>query len=165
MNMTVAITSTLSLKAVETLDVTGEPFVSNSDNTRTHQVASSRTLGVGTTPPATIVSDFLLTLTAGAATVDLRSLPGTKGIQDGNGKKIRELYIKAVDTNGNLITVVGGAANGYLLFGTAGKETLNPGEELHRRYKDALPAVDDTHKTIDFAGTLAQQLQVVIVLG
>jgi hypothetical protein len=119
-----------------------------------------------TTPPVTKVSSFLAALTAGAKTIDLRTLTAAGGVAlDGNGLKVQCVKINNPSTNTGALTVVPGASNGYNLFGATSKLVLNPGEYIEWVGYDALPDIDATHKTIDLTGTGTESSEWVIVLG
>src|SRR5678810_434394 len=59
----------------------------------------SNTLSASTTPPCTTGVYFLLTLTAGAATINLASLTGANGTYDLTGLRIQALRIKNLGAN------------------------------------------------------------------
>lgn len=116
------------------------------------------------TPPATLQASFVLTLTAGAATIDLRSLLGTNGgAVDGNGLRVQIVRIK--NLGANAMTFAAGAANGYTgVFGATGL-TVQPGGSAMVFTNDGGIDIDATHKTWDVAGTGSQTAQVTVVLG
>jgi hypothetical protein len=122
-------------------------------------------LNGATTPPATTCAHFLLALTAGAATIDLRNLTGTNGaVVDGNGLKVQVVRIK--NLGANAMTVKSGAANGHTGFFTPTTGTIiPPGAHIVIYTNDNGDDVDATHKTWDVTGTGTQTAEVTIVLG
>ncbi len=124
------------------------------------------TLTASTTPPVSKHAAFQQALTAGVATIDLTALVGTNGAAvDGTGLKVQAFKFANPSTNANAITVVFGAATGYLLGGTAWKWTLSPGQEIEGYGNSATPTISALLKNIDLAGTASQALNVEIVMG
>lgn len=164
--MSVAVTSSMALVVDETLE-TNVALLDPADKKIRHKLSASRTLNATSTPPGTKVVSGEIAMTAGAATLDLRAIAGANGAsQDLNGLKVQEIILESKAGNANPITIVGGAANGYLVFGTAGKVTLAAaGDAAHLLFNDSLPDVDATHKTLDISGTGTQTLQYIIVAG
>lgn len=163
--MSVQVTSQATLTVVETLPA---PLSGTAANTQvTHNIYNQNdTLNSGSTPPATKVATFEKAMIAGAASIDLTALVGTNGgAVSGSGLKLQRYLLVNPIANANPITIVGGASNGYLLFGTAGSVILNPGDFLYGGAKDTLPDIDATHKTIDISGTGTQALQCTLVMG
>ncbi len=127
---------------------------------------TSADLTASTTVPVTQVANFSQALSTGAATINLRTLSGTNNEAiDGNGLKVQLAKFGNPSTNANAITVTFGASNGYLLGGAAWKFILQPGMEITVYGCDATPDIDDSHKTIDLAGTGSQALRVSLILG
>lgn len=119
------------------------------------------TLNAASTPPATLSAEFLLTLSGGAATIDLRALVGTNGaIIDGNGLKPQIIRIK--NLGANIMTFTEGAANGYPLQSTI---VVHPGGHVQIFTNDGIADIAAADKTIDVAGTGAQTAEVTIVMG
>lgn len=164
-----AVTLQWAMTATSTEVLTGNVVAaaSNAVKTVTHAgYNGGATLTSVTTPPVTKNAYFLKAMSAGAGTIDLRALTGTNDqAVDLNGLKVQVAMFKNPSTNANSITIVGGASNGYLLFGTAGSVVLAPGQAVMFYGHDALPDVDATHKTLDISGTLAQTLECSIVAG
>jgi hypothetical protein len=123
-------------------------------------------LDADTTPPATKATSFELTLTSGAATIDLTALPSVyNATVDGTGLRVQLVKLKAPATNGNAVTIVPGASNGYNLFGATSKITLQPGEQVEFLGIDLQPEIGNSAKTIDISGTGSQKLDVQLVMG
>jgi len=122
------------------------------------------TLNSGSTPPATLVAEFLLTLTAGAASVDLRALTGTNGASvDGNGLKVQVLRVK--NLGANILTIVPGASNGIDLLGGSSSLTIPPGGHVMMFFNDGAPDIAAADKTLDCTGTASQTSEWSIVMG
>lgn len=124
----------------------------------------SGTLNAGSTPPATLQASFLLPLSSGAATIDLRALTGTNGASvDGNGLKVQLFRIKNLGANNMVLTP--GASNGIDLFGASFSITIFPGAVWECFLNDNAPDIAAGDKTIDVAGTGSQTAEVTIVMG
>jgi hypothetical protein len=123
----------------------------------------SGTYNSGTTPPVTTPASFLLTLSGGAATIDLRALTGTNGASvDGNGLKVQIVRIK--NLGANEMTFSEGASDGHNFFTTDGTK-VPPGGHVQIFSNDNFDDIAAANKTWDVAGTLAQTAEVTIVLG
>jgi hypothetical protein len=117
-----------------------------------------------TPSPATVFSGAVYALIAGAKTLDLRALRTVAGGSgDGNGLKVQGFYFK--NLGANPMTIVAGASNGYLIFGTSGSVIVPAGGALCLSLADASADVDATHKTIDVSGTLVQTFEAAVILG
>lgn len=151
-----------------TIDETlADVFLSSSQKTVKHNgLNRTETLNAGSSVPATIGTAYRLTLSAGAATIDLRALPATNGgTLDGNGLKVQLVKFRNKPENANDITIVKGATNGYNLAGANFSVTLAPDQELTLYLDDKAPDVSGTAKTLDVTGTGSQILEVEFVLG
>lgn len=128
------------------------------------QYNESVTLDSGTTPPATLVAEFLATLSGGALTVDLRALTGTNGASvDGNGLKVQVLRVK--NLGANTLTIDPGASNGIDLLGASSKIVIPAGGHFMMYFNDASPDISGTDKTLDLTGTGAQTSEWTIIMG
>ena len=163
--MSVSVTWAQTLTVVETLpNNTG----SAPDATRkiTHtDYNEGGTLSATTTPVATTCAHFLLTLTAGAATIDLTALTGTNGVSvNGTGMKIQSVRIK--NLGANQMTIKVGAANGHTgVFAATNGHPLNSGGVAQIHTNASGDSIDGTHKNWDITGTGAQTSEWSIVLG
>lgn len=161
-----AVTVTYEAKAtvVETL-----PSNSGSapDSTRkvTHtNYNESATLDASSTPPATLVAEFLATLSSGALTIDLRALTGTNGASvDGNGLKVQILRVK--NLGANILTITPGASNGIDLLGASSSIAIPAGGHFQMYFNDASPDIAAGDKTLDLAGTGAQTSEWTVIMG
>lgn len=107
-------------------------------------------------------------LTAGAYTLDLRSLVGPNGVAlDLNGLKVKGIIIIANASNSAGIVVKDGASNPYLIFGsTTGENTVWPGFPLVQIFGNNLAAVSATVKTIDFSSSDTDaEFEIILVAG
>lgn len=103
-------------------------------------------------------------LSAGAATIDLRSVTGLNGVAvDLNGLKPR--YVLLENTGANDMVVAKGASNGYTGFGSAFSVTVKAGCRHLMEIGDSGTAVSSTVKTLDVTGTGSQELKYQIVAG
>lgn len=163
--MSVTVTLESKVKSVETFGDFADP----NDATVTHILNDTAVLNPSSTPPVTMKGAFTLTLTAGAATIGLRAFPKDDDnpllLQDGDGLKVQVAKFKNPSTNAGDITITFGASNPYLLGGSAFKWILKPGQFVTVYTNDASPDVDNTHKSIDVAGTGSETLQVFLALG
>jgi hypothetical protein len=112
-----------------------------------------------TTPDADDVWGGLVTLSGGAATIDLTALTGAdSATKNFDGKK-----------SAGAFTIAKGASNGYTGFGANFSVTLpaNASGGAWFMFYDAGggTAVSGTVKTLDVSGTGAQVLEVIVVAG
>lgn len=164
--MSIAVTRVIQLSVVETLE--GE-FIDPEDATVTiNGLNTSESLSSSTTPPATKVSTGQLAMSAGAATLDLTSLPDTAGVAgavDGTGLKVQSYIFRNPEANANNITLTEGASNGYELHGNGWTVQLRPGELISCQFQDGAPDIASGAKDIDISGTGTQALDFEIVMG
>ena len=163
--MSVTVTFTSYLKAVETL-VTNVPAASASGNTITHdQFGTLKTLNASSTPPVSKMAAFQQALTAGAATIDLTSLTGTNGASvDGTGLRVQAIKFRNPAAN-DPMTIVEGAANSYDGVGADFSLVLAGGAEALLFLNDAGTDISGTNKTLDISGTAVEELDVEIIMG
>lgn len=151
-------TARMFCSVVETL-TTGVATVSSP--TITHNVlGATKTLS-----PATKIVSFTKAMSGGAGTIDLTSLTGANGSVDGTGLKVQWIWFKATTGNANDITIKEGASNGYALAGASWQVILSADQEFGFIGNDNTPDIGATDKTIDLSGTLAQSVEVVIIMG
>ena len=164
--MSISVDLQAVLTVVETLSGS-RPFAVDAKARVTHdQLNIEKTLGAGTTPPATKVAAFQKALSAGAATIDLAALVGTNGAAlDGTGLRVQAILLKNPATNANAITVAIGASNGYDGLGADFSITLQPDAHALIFANNSGGYIGPTKKTLDLSGTLAQVLDVIIVMG
>lgn len=120
-----------------------------------------------TTPPASSIFSDRLQLVAGALTLDLQALPQGNIIPDIDltGQKIQILQFTSPETNLADITISPGAVNGYELGGAAMSVTLAPGDTILFLFNDNAPDVANLDSEIDFAGSLIDDIDILIVAG
>lgn len=149
---------------------------------------TAQTFNANTTPKGQAIAPFTVTLSSGAATVDLTNAPASSApTQSGNSPAgatingstagagstataVQTLKIVAPATNVNAISIAPGASNGYkasnggFFFITGKGITLQPGDEV--MWKGTAPAISGTVKTLDLSGTgSSDSLQFEIILG
>lgn len=148
---------------------TGEgEFVAPENNTNTvNRLNFTTELTGSTVPPATKQTAGRATLVAGAVSIDLTSLPdafsGAAGAVNFTGLKVNSYHFYNPGANDIVITF--GAANPYLLRGTAFKLTLRPGERDQWAGADLGPDVAAGAKQIDVTGTGTQFLEFHMTAG
>jgi hypothetical protein len=130
----------------------------------------SGTLNASSTVPATKTYVDTISLTAGAATIDLTSLTGEGGRSvTFNGLKVQKVQISCPASNTAGITFDVGASNGYNLFGAdnASDESVEvmPGGAEQRYTPNNGEDVDSTHKQIDVTGTGTESFNIALVAG
>ena len=158
--MSVSVSYDFNITIRETLE-TGVPDVSTPVIVHNAYNESAR-LTASTTPPVTKSSSFLLTLSSGAATIDLAALTGAGGAAiDGTGLRVQLMRIK--NLGANAMTFSEGASNGIALSGLP--MVVPPGGITQRFFNDASPDIASGDRTIDVAGTGAQTAEITIVLG
>lgn len=143
------------------------------DKPVTHSIgADTSTLNASSTPAATKQFSDTIALTAGAATLDLKSLAGPAGTTvNFDGLKVQLVKLKCPSTNSGGITVnAKDDVTGYNLFGTDNaavteKVEVMPGGVVMLYHDDELEDVDATHKDITFAGTGTDGIQVMLTAG
>ena len=127
---------------------------------------SDYTFNATSTVTATKCAVKKLSLTAGAATIDLTSLTGPNGAAvTFSGLKVIGVVFFAPTTNtGTSITVAKGASNGYELNSTH-SYVIAEGYPLVQLYGARNGAVGGSAKTLDVSGTGTDQLWYQIIAG
>lgn len=120
-----------------------------------------------TTPPVSKVFSDRLQLVAGALTVDLQALvPGNLTPDtDLTGLKVQILQFTAPETNLAPITITPGASDGYEIGGAGMSVTLSPGDSVIFALNDNAPDVANLDAELDFAGSLIDDIDLLIVAG
>jgi len=144
-----------------------EAVLAASDSVTLTGFDSSYTLNSGSTPPVTDIAAYNVTMTAGAATIDLTALTGLNGgTQSASGKKPQWIVMENLAALAqDPITIIPGASNGHEFLGSASKIVLKTGQKFAFFGNDGQEDVDGTHKTWDISGTLSQVLRVVVAYG
>lgn len=171
--MSVNVTEKSQIQTIETLE-SGVPAADQPQITSSGY-DTKRTLTANSTPPATNAIYMSKALTAGAATIDLTSLPGPGGTTvDGTGKKVQSIRIVNGTTGGDgsiaagsnaSVNVAPGASNGYALFGASKDVDIPAGACLHMQFNENLADISSGAKTIDLAGTGTNAFEITIILG
>ena len=130
----------------------------------------SASLTSATTPNVTLAALAEITLTAGAATIDLTSVSDVNGVtKNFNALKIRCIKFRAKSTAIHAFTIAKGASNGFTGLGASFSVTLpaNAAGGAWVSFYDAGggTAVSGTVKTLDISGTGTDVLQVAIYGG
>ena len=145
------------LKVTETIAL---GIDSLTDQTYYPQIATDTSSGTktpSTQVPCTQQWQDSLSLTAGAATLDLTSLAsGNLAAKDFTGLKVQFIKIRNRSANTAAVTIVDGATNGYNIFGDAsGSVTIPAGMTLMlgADTTEGLQDVAAADKTIDFSSS------------
>lgn len=160
-------TLAMTLNVVETLG-TDADSVGSSNNTVTHNQFSKAqvTLNSASTPAVSQVYSQLVTMTAGAKTLDLTSLATLNGgTFDATGLTIIAMRLKASSGNANPITIEPGAANGYDFQGADWQWTGDAEDEALFYSDDNAPTVAGADKDLDISGTGSQTIEVTILFS
>lgn len=156
----------LQLTVTETLDLQSDNF---SDPDVGHTISGGvRTIDASSTVPATKTFSDKITLSAGAATIDLTALVRTPlAAVDFTGLKVQLVKFKAASANTAVVIVVPGASNAYNLFGDSDGQVTYPAEAESLNYwADQLADVSSTVKNVDLSSTdLDAIIEVELVAG
>lgn len=175
--MTTQATLTCSFDVTETTAAASSPAspADGSSNSRRFSEYSqaNKILNGSTTPKADTIVDLSRTLAAASETQDLTAAPLARDISqtvDLTGKKLVGLIINAKTTNAAAgVTMESGATNGYDFLGDAAYGlTLYPGmtvEIFQLGASASLDPVGASDKTIDFAGTISDELEILALFG
>lgn len=162
----VKITWEIKSTVVETLSATAAPFAATGAAKVTHSALNvSKVLDANSAAGTNVtkVVHGTITLTAGAATLNLASVHGTEGTEDLTGLKIRTVQFMAKAANANPITIAKGAANGYTGLGAAFSLTLDPAKSVGLEANAT--AVAAGVRTLDVSGTGTQAVDFIITAG
>jgi hypothetical protein len=132
---------------------------------------TSAALNSTSTPAITKKAMFVLTLSGGAATIDLTALADVAGTQDFTGLKVQAM--KFQNPSANSMTLTKGASNGYGLLTSGATWTVPippalsgaPYGEVSLLLPEGTPDVGSGAKTIDVSGTGTQTLLCTIIAG
>lgn len=165
--MSVSIAMQSKVTTTETL--TG-PFISAADSTvQITGMDESGTYDATTSVPITKVAAYEVTMSGGAATINLAALTGltAEEVVDGTGLKVQFIKFKSKTTNANVLTVTRGASNGWGpdAAGSAFTIPMSPGQSWLMSGADAGQDVASGDRTIDVSGTGSQVLQIFVGLG
>jgi hypothetical protein len=159
--VSVQVTFAPTVTVVETLDGNTNSAAAAQRKVTHAEFNDSLTLNATSNPPATKFAGFLLTLTAGAATVNLAALTGTNGATvDGTGLKVQVLRVKNLGAND--LAISEGASNGYAIGGT---RTIKPGGIETIYSPEGFADIAAADRNIDAAGTGTQTSEWTIVMG
>lgn len=147
-------------------DISTDTYVSATDASRTWSGANlETTLNATSTPDGETGIVTLVTLSAGAATLDLTSMLHRDGdTRTAAGKKIRAIFF--YNPSSNLITATKGASNGHSPVGSTFTIPLAASGGRNLWYMpDATAITNSSNDTIDFAGTGTDTVLVIVVVG
>lgn len=154
----------------ETLD--SAPAASGSTVTSEHFNRAVQQLSGTTTPPVTKYAGWEPVIPVSSSgtmvlTVDLTSLPGTQGAAsiNGTGLKVQMLRLYNPTTNTQPVIIGPSVANGYDLFGTGNEVEVPVGAELFMSFRDTLPNVSGSAKSLDLTGEDGETYELEILLG
>lgn len=149
----------------EALTLSGDPALSAIEHTL--DAGQSWDFDGTTGPAVTKWWHGLVTLTAGAASLDLTALTdAATGLTiDMTGLKLKCLHLQATTGNAGDITFKPGGTNGLTGWIGAGGEVLAATDQRGPNVYTGGIAVDATHKTIDVTGTGTDSIRVVMLFG
>jgi D-alanyl-D-alanine carboxypeptidase len=131
-----------------------------------NQIIEEQTLSSGSSVDAEVVYMGTITLSDGSATVDLKALENSEGDTIvTEGKNVRAIMARATATNTGAFSLADGASNGYQMFGNTFLIALNDSNWFLSYLGADAPAISDTSKTIDCAGTGSESCKVIIIFG
>lgn len=162
----VKITWKIESTVVEDLPAANAPFAAAGNAKVTHSslnVSKSLDVNAPAGTNTTVTAQGKVTMVAGAGTLNLAAAPGTAGVVDLTGLKLRTILFHAAVANANPITVAIGAANGYTGLGAAFSLTLDPGKS--QGVEPNATAVAAGVRLFDITGTGAQELEFIITAG
>ncbi len=121
-------------------------------------------------PPGSEYAADDVTLVGSSWTIDLTDLTDIEGIAvDGSGLKVQEIRVQADSDNTAAITVAGGDADPYELFGAGGSVPVPPGGVIVMRFEDALDDIltgtGAGESDIKFSGTIGDKFSYEIIMG
>lgn len=154
------------LTARQVFDSTSLPAASAAGATLSHdQLNLDVSLPLSGVPMTDVVV-VKVTLSGGAATLNLTSLTGTLGEAVSlSGKKVQAVIFKPASSNANIITVTEGASNGHSLMGSAWKIGLKSGQQFLWYGAEASDDVGASDLAWDFSGTGSQIMYAIILAG
>lgn len=161
----------VAFTAIESVPTNATPFISSTQlGVQVYGLDESLTLTATSTPPVTKLGFGVITLTAGAATVDMTSLVGLNGVAISlSGLKPIAIKFQNPSTNANNMTIAKGASNGYTGFGSSFSITIPPGGSvvvyMNTAIANPFTAVSGSVKTLDITGTGAQVLNYEVLGG
>lgn len=145
--------------------VLGLDLAADQDFVHTISALTKLTLGAGTTPAVSQVYGKALAQTLGAATIDLTALVrGNLPNADWTGLKVQLMVFQNPTGNG-AITIVQGATNPFLLFGTGGSVIVEPGGFYMAFSPEVHPDISASVRDIDISGTASEILNVILLAG
>jgi len=133
-----------------------------------HVLEDKITLTAASTNPVTKAYSDRITLTTGAAEIDLTALTdAVNGALTMTGLKVQAIGIKAAATNTAKVALAAGTTNGYLLLAASGgKVEVGAGCSLFMSFYETAPDVGSSAKTLALSSTDQDAIvDVVIIAG
>jgi hypothetical protein len=165
--MSVSTTVLPLLRSIETL-TGGQTGVATPPSQTIQLTTANSVLTSSSTPAVSKVWSGTVTLSAGAATLNLASLPRDNELEpvDLTGLKVQAIHMKG-GANSAIVEADVGASNGYNFLGDADSHVcIAASKELLVTYNETLPDVAAGARTIDFASAdVDATVQVHIVAG
>lgn len=129
----------------------------------------AQSFSAASVPVGDAIAFFEVTLSGGAASINLAALPHNGATIDGTGKKVQAAIFRNPAGN-NPMTITDGASNGYNIFGDASGQVTIPGHASKPSavaifFPEGLQDIAAGDRTIDVAGTGTEVLEVGLVLG
>ncbi len=157
--MSVSVTCDFNVTTRETL-ASGVPDVAN-PTLSASGYNKNFTLNATSTPAATKKVSFLLTLTAGAATIDLSTQTDAGGVAIGYGLRVQ--VIRIVNLGTHAMTFAEGGSNGLAL--ACGSIVVPAGGYDQKFLNDAAPDMAAGDRTLDVTGTGSETAQITVIFG
>lgn len=115
----------------------------------------SGTLNANSTPPVTKTANWLTTLTAGSATIDLTAMLGTNGVTV-DGTDLKPQIVRVRNLGSNALVIEPGDSNGYALLGAAFKISIPAGGTFQVFLNDGTADIASNAKTLKLTGSGSQ---------
>lgn len=163
--MAVTVTYTSKATVVETV-ANNTDALSSSARSVTYDTFDTvnTTLNSSSTPPATMVSGVLKTLSGGAAAFDLTALIGTNGATF-SALGLKPQIIKVKNLGANPLTILPSTLTGYSLFGSTNPLVIPSSGEILCNFDDQLADVSTGAKDVVLTGTGTQTSRWLMVFG
>jgi hypothetical protein len=146
-----------------------DDFTDEAADTFRKELEQVLSLDDASTPDIEDYAIFTVTMTAGAATVNLAALAHIHGgatiTKNATGKKVRLLgFLTPLANTGN-VTIAKGASNGYAPLGSTYERILAPDTMESQYFKAAATDVASGARTLDVSGTGSETVKMVVAWG
>ncbi len=165
MSVTVSAAIATKLVVTETLG-TNVPAASNPQVVH-DALSQGVTLNSGSTPSALQYAADLVTLSSGAASIDLTSVSGTNGAAvNGNGQKVIGFqWVRNGAGESHNISMAAAGSNGYAVGGTGSVIIMPPNSSGVIYFGGSAPVIGGTAKAISLTGTGAETVILAFLFG